>query len=298
MVGYAKAAEIAFTGRTLTAAEALEFGPGQPGGCRRRVRQARSRDGRRDRRQCPLAVRAIKRMMRAAETETFEQNVHHVFLQLLPLLRTDDFSEGVRAFMEKRTRVPGRERAGRGQRAGLAPRRAGDHPCDPPIHRRSDPRRRSRDDPVARAGALHRVRTVSRSGSSCCATVHGPIAAKSLLGEAFRAGWEAKRRRRRLSPLAVRRLACNGTSIGSNRRRWSCSCASSGIAARSPYEGRRCIRRVRISSWRLVHSGYGGALTMWHLGVEAELRDLLDVPGHVALSACITLGVPEGTTGR
>ena len=50
----------------------------------------------------PLAVRAIKRMMRAAETETFEQNVHHVFLQLLPLLRTSDFTEGVTAFMEKR----------------------------------------------------------------------------------------------------------------------------------------------------------------------------------------------------
>jgi enoyl-CoA hydratase/carnithine racemase len=51
----------------------------------------------------PLAVRAIKRMMRAAETETFEQNVHHVFLQLLPLFRTRDFKEGVAAFIEKRT---------------------------------------------------------------------------------------------------------------------------------------------------------------------------------------------------
>ena len=48
------------------------------------------------------AVPAIKRMMRAAETETFEQNVHHVFLQLLPLLKTQDFQEGVAAFMEKR----------------------------------------------------------------------------------------------------------------------------------------------------------------------------------------------------
>ncbi len=43
-------------------------------------------------------------MMRAAETETFEQNVHHVFLQLLPLFRTQDFQEGVAAFMEKRAR--------------------------------------------------------------------------------------------------------------------------------------------------------------------------------------------------
>jgi enoyl-CoA hydratase/carnithine racemase len=41
-------------------------------------------------------------MMRAAETETFEQNVHHVFLQLLPLFRTQDFKEGVAAFIEKR----------------------------------------------------------------------------------------------------------------------------------------------------------------------------------------------------
>ena len=50
----------------------------------------------------PLAVRAIKRMMRAAETETFEQNVHHVFLQLLPLFRTKDFKEGVAHVVEKR----------------------------------------------------------------------------------------------------------------------------------------------------------------------------------------------------
>ena len=41
-------------------------------------------------------------MMRSAETETFEQIVHHVFLQLLPLLKTDDFTDGVTAFIEKR----------------------------------------------------------------------------------------------------------------------------------------------------------------------------------------------------
>ncbi len=102
MVGYAKAAEIAFTGRTLTAVEALDLGL---------VNHVVSVEDFADRTtalageiaaNAPLAVRAIKRMMRAAETETFEQNVHHVFLQLLPLLRTDDFSEGVAAFMEKR----------------------------------------------------------------------------------------------------------------------------------------------------------------------------------------------------
>ena len=47
-------------------------------------------------------MRATKRMMRMAETETFEQNVHHVFLQLLPLFRSEDFKEGMAAFLEKR----------------------------------------------------------------------------------------------------------------------------------------------------------------------------------------------------
>ena len=41
-------------------------------------------------------------MMRMAETETFEQNVHHVFLQLLPLFRSEDFKEGMASFLEKR----------------------------------------------------------------------------------------------------------------------------------------------------------------------------------------------------
>ncbi len=31
-----------------------------------------------------------------------EANVHHVFLQLLPLFRSKDFQEGMRSFLEKR----------------------------------------------------------------------------------------------------------------------------------------------------------------------------------------------------
>ena len=51
----------------------------------------------------PLAVAAAKRMMRMGLSEPFDEHVHHVYLQLLPLMRTKDAREGMLAFIEKRT---------------------------------------------------------------------------------------------------------------------------------------------------------------------------------------------------
>ncbi len=50
----------------------------------------------------PLAVQGAKRMMRMALAEQFDDHVHHVYLQLLPLFQSSDFREGVKSFLEKR----------------------------------------------------------------------------------------------------------------------------------------------------------------------------------------------------
>ena len=102
MLGWAKAAELIFTGRTLSAAQCLEMGLVSEVVADDRV-QARAREIAAEiAANAPLAVQASKRLMRMGLNETFNDHVHHVFLQLLPLLRTEDAGEGMRAFMEKR----------------------------------------------------------------------------------------------------------------------------------------------------------------------------------------------------
>jgi enoyl-CoA hydratase/carnithine racemase len=102
LVGWAKASEIFFTGRTLSADECLELGlvtKVVPSDMLMKETLALAHEIAAN---APLAVQGTKRMMRMALTETFEANVHHVYLQLLPLFRSKDFSEGVKSFLEKR----------------------------------------------------------------------------------------------------------------------------------------------------------------------------------------------------
>jgi enoyl-CoA hydratase/carnithine racemase len=102
IVGRAKAAELIFTGRTLMAEEALEIGLVNKVVDDESLAKEVATMAAEIAANAPLAVRAAKRMMRAADDETFDQNVHHVFLQLLPLFRTKDFAEAMTSFMEKR----------------------------------------------------------------------------------------------------------------------------------------------------------------------------------------------------
>jgi enoyl-CoA hydratase/carnithine racemase len=105
ILGWSKAAELIFTGRTLTAAECLELGL-----VSRVVPDDQLESAVRDLAReiavnAPLAVQAAKRMMRMGLNEPFPEHVHHVFLQLLPLMQTEDIKEGMMAFIEKRQPV-------------------------------------------------------------------------------------------------------------------------------------------------------------------------------------------------
>ncbi len=127
---------------------------------------------------------------------------------------------------------------------------------------------------------------------------NGPTArdAKHLLGEAFRAGWNAKREADGYRP----------SRFADSMQRYVDRFERTPVVvlvcldryrSPSPYEGASVYPACQNLLLAARALGYGGALTMWHLGVEAELRRLLVIPDDVALSACITLGVPEGHHG-
>jgi enoyl-CoA hydratase/carnithine racemase len=105
LVGWSKAAEIAFTGRVLSAQDCLDYGLVSKVVPADQLMDESLALAKEIAANAPLAVQATKRMMRLALEETFEANVHHVYLQLLPLFRSKDFIEGVKAFTERREPV-------------------------------------------------------------------------------------------------------------------------------------------------------------------------------------------------
>jgi enoyl-CoA hydratase/carnithine racemase len=102
MIGWAKAAELIFTGRTLSAAESLDMGLANEVVATGDVMSRANAVAAEIAGNAPLAVQAAKRMMRSGLSENFGDHVHHVFLQLLPLFRSEDFREGMASFLEKR----------------------------------------------------------------------------------------------------------------------------------------------------------------------------------------------------
>jgi nitroreductase len=132
------------------------------------------------------------------------------------------------------------------------------------------------------------------------------VQAKALLGSAFRRGWKAK-------------VAHDQYDQGSGRDPNSPKARQAAAMQHyvdhfedvpvvvlaclirhrdeNPYEGASVYPACQNLLLAARALGYGGVLTMWHHAVEDELRALLEIPANVALSACITLGRPQGRHG-
>lgn len=121
-------------------------------------------------------------------------------------------------------------------------------------------------------------------------------AAKALLGEAFRAGWATKRAGDGYRPSRFADSMQYYVDHFEATPVVVLVCLERYREA-GPYEGASVYPACQNLLLAARALGYGGALTMWHLGVEDELREILKIPEHVALSACITLGVPAGRHG-
>ncbi|MEM1336029.1 MAG: nitroreductase family protein [Actinomycetota bacterium] len=126
----------------------------------------------------------------------------------------------------------------------------------------------------------------------------GPAAvtARSLMGDAFRRGWGAKREADGYRP----------SRFADSMQHFVDGFESIPVVVLvcldryrdpDPFEGASVYPACQNLLLAARGLGYGGALTMWHLMVEDGLRDTLRIPDHVALSACITLGVPAGRHG-
>lgn len=102
LLGWAKAAEVAFLGDVLDAQKSLELGLVNRVVPHDQLMDETMKVAKQIANNAPLSVQSTKRMMRLGMEESFEAAVDHIFLQLLPLFQSDDFKEGLSAFAERR----------------------------------------------------------------------------------------------------------------------------------------------------------------------------------------------------
>lgn len=130
--------------------------------------------------------------------------------------------------------------------------------------------------------------------------------AKRLIGESARRVWAAKRRSdgydrgsgaRSGSPKA--RMADNMEAYVEDFEQVPVLILPCLVRYRTPasFEGASVYPACQNLLLAARALGYGGVLTGWHFGVEADLRTLLGVPDDVLMAATITLGRPRGHHG-
>ncbi len=102
LVGWAKACEIGFLADDVSPERALELGLVNRVVPAADLAEETGTWATKIAANAPLALRAMKRLYRHGLTEDFASHSHHVLMQLLLLMRSDDFQEGILSFMEKR----------------------------------------------------------------------------------------------------------------------------------------------------------------------------------------------------
>jgi enoyl-CoA hydratase/carnithine racemase len=102
LVGWHRASEILLRGRTLDAGEMQRLGIANAVVRHETLLDEATAWATDVASNAPLAVAAAKRSMRAGLDSTFEANTQHVMAELMELFRSEDFKEGMRAFLEKR----------------------------------------------------------------------------------------------------------------------------------------------------------------------------------------------------
>lgn len=131
-------------------------------------------------------------------------------------------------------------------------------------------------------------------------------AARQLLGETFRKGWAAKRQHDGYSDAAGTRPDSPKARMDAAMQHYVDHFEEIPVVVLvcldryrppTPTEGASVYPAVQNLLLAARALGYGGALTMWQSIVEDELKAILGVPEHVALSACVTLGRPQGHHG-
>ena len=175
--------------------------------------------------------------------------------------------------------------------------------------------RRYTDDPVDEADLAtilwHATRAPSGSNRQPFRFLvlrDGPnaVAAKSLLGNAFRAGWASKRGddgyasgtgADRSSPKARMAAAMQHYVDHFEATPVVVLACMNRYRPASPTEGASVYPACQNLLLAARALGYGGALTLWHASVETELRELLSLPDDTTIAATITLGVPAGSHG-
>jgi len=136
----------------------------------------------------------------------------------------------------------------------------------------------------------------------------GPRArqARALLGEAFRAEWQAKRTADGYD---------RGSGVAPNTRKARMAAAMQQFVDRfeetpvvvlachepyralTPFDGANVYPACQNLLLAARALGYGGVMTMWHVLVADRLREVLAIPADVFLAATIALGRPQGSHG-